>query len=273
MEIPLLGMGTGDMGRTFDKQSGTFVRDESTVHRSLKALGLGLSLGLSLIDTAELYGDGLTEEIVGQAIKGHPRESVFIITKVWKTHLGYADTIRAAEASLARLKSSYIDLYLVHWPNPGIPLSETMRAMEQLLADGVVHSIGVSNFSVEQMQEASRLLKNARIQACEIEYGLSHQEPARDIIPYCRENDINVIAYRPLGRGTIAKAPTSNLSTLSKKYGKTPNQLALAWIMAQGITAIPASLNPEHILENCDARTIHLSREDRESLTVYGSDY
>lgn len=260
MQMPLLGMGTWGMG-------GKYERDPSTVDRSVEVLRLGLRLGLSLIDTAEIYGAGLTEEIVGQAIKGHSREKVFLISKVWKTHLGYDAVLRAAEESLKRLDTPYLDLYLIHWPEKGTPIRETMRALERLTSEGVVRAIGASNFSVSDMKDAQASLTSVPFTVNQVEYNLLHQEAGADIIPYCRANDISVIAHRPLARGTLSQRHTGALDTLSKKYDKTINQIALAWIMSQGITAIPATLNPEHLRENCGALAVTLSKEDQELLT------
>lgn len=261
MKIPLLGMGTWGMG-------GKFERDDSTVDRSLEVLGLGLSLGLSLIDTAELYGEGLTEEIVGRAIKGHAREDIFLISKVWKTHLAYDDVLRAAEGSLTRLDTSYIDLYLVHWPNEEVPLRETMRALERLVSEGKVRAIGASNFSVADMESARSVLIATPFSTNQVEYSLLHQEARAEVIPYCRAHDINIIAHRPLAKGILSKTHDATLDMLAKKYGKTTNQIALAWIMSQSITAIPATLDPEHLEENYGALDILLKNEDRKLLDV-----
>ncbi len=259
MQMPLLGMGTWGMG-------GKFERDPRTIDRSIEVLQLGLQLGLSLIDVAELYGEGLTEEIVGRAIKGHPREDIFLISKVWKTHLAYDDVLRAAERSLTRLDTPYIDLYLIHWPNKDIPLRETMRAMERLVSERVVKAIGVSNFSVSDMDEARVALTATPLAANQIEYNLLHKEALADTIPYCKANHIPVIAYRPLARGILPNTYTTTLDMLSRKYGATANQIALAWIMSQDITAIPATLDPEHLKENFGALTLKLSTEDQRLL-------
>ena len=253
--LPPLGMGTWGMG-------GKFERDDSTVDASLQVLRLGLSLGLRLIDTAELYGEGLTEEIVGEAIQGHPREDVFIISKVWKTNLRHDDVLRAAEKSLGRLKTAYIDLYLVHWPNHEIPIQETMRAMERLLERGLVKAIGVSNFSPPQMREAEESLTSTTLAANQIEYSVLCQGAQKEIVPYCLAHDIRVIAYRPLAKGKIAETRLPALCTLARTYNKTVNQIALNWILSQNITAIPATLNPEHLRENVGALDFTLSVKD-----------
>ena len=258
---PYLGMGTWGMG-------GKYERDPSNIEQSIEVLRYGLQLGLRLIDAAELYGEGLTEEIVGKAIKGHNREDLSLISKVWKTHLAYDDVLRAAEGSLKRLDTPYIDLYLIHYPNPEVPLQETLRAMERLVSDGTVKAIGVSNSSISDMGAVQALLTSTSLTANQIEYNLLHQEAGADTIPYCRTHDIDVIAYRPFAKGMLAQHPNTVLEELAKKYGKTPNQIALNWIISQGIFAIPKSSNLAHIEENAGALGWELSQEDIERLRV-----
>lgn len=256
---PHLGMGTWGMG-------GKYERDSSTIGQSIGILRFGLELGLRIIDVAELYGEGLTEEIVGRAIAGSPREDVFLISKVWKTHLAYDDVLRAAEGSLMRLGASYIDLYLVHWPNSAVPLSETMRAMEKLVDEKKVKAIGVSNFSPQLMEEAQRHLKHTTLAANEFEYNLLVRDAEQDTIPYCRAHNIAMIAYRPFAKGVLAQQSNATLEELAKKYAKTPTQVALNWIISQGLVAIPKSGTEAHMKENIGALNWQLSPEDIERL-------
>ncbi len=247
MKIPLLGMGTWGMGGKFEKDTGNF--DESVA-----ALRFGLDLGIKLIDVAEIYGGGLSEEIVGQAIKGYPRKDIFIISKVWKTNLKYDEVLRALKGILTRLQTDYIDLYLIHYPSEeGVPLAETMRAMESLLDDGLIKNIGVSNFDVALMEEAQKNLKRGRISANQIEYSLTQRSAEKNVIPFCKNHGIKVIAYRPLARGTLGFAGSKAVDSLVKKYQKTPAQIALNWIISQNMVAIPGALKPEHIKENSGA--------------------
>ena len=254
-------MGTWGMG-------GTWERDPSTVDASIEALHTGLSLGLKIIDVAESYGDGLSEEIVGRAVAGR-RQDVYLISKVWKTHLAYDDVLRAAEGSLKRLNTDHLDLYLVHWPNNEIPLSETMRAMERLVDEKLINAIGVSNFSLQLIEEAQSHLKHTAIVAHEFEYNLLAREAEHDVIPYCRARDIDIIAYRPLAKGVLAQHTSTVLENLAKKYTKTPNQIALNWILSQDIVAIPKSGNPAHIKENAGAVDWTLSLEDINQLKIF----
>ncbi|MDO8594540.1 MAG: aldo/keto reductase [bacterium] len=255
MKLPLLGMGTWGMGGRFEK-------DPRNTEESIELLRYGFDLGITLVDVAEIYGEGLTEEILGRAMEGRNREDIIVVSKVWKEHLRYDEVIRAAEGSLKRLNTSYIDLYLIHWPDPKVPLKETMQAMEALVERGLVKEIGVSNFSVPLMQEAQSHLKHTKLSANEIEYNLSSRSAEAEVIPFCREHDIRVIAYRPFAKGVLLSGPNETLKLLSEKYGKTPAQIALNWIMGKGASAIPKAGSKEHLLENAGARGWSLVPED-----------
>lgn len=262
MELPLLGIGTWGMG-------GKFERDESNVDASIELLRCGFDLGMSLVDVAEIYGAGLTEEILGRALKGRKREDIIIVSKVWKEHLRYDDVLRAAEGSLKRLDTPYIDLYLIHWPNPDVPLKETMRALETLRERGAIRHIGVSNFSAELCREAQSYLAHTALEANEIEYNVAAREAEAELIPYCREHALRLIAYRPLGKGKLLATESGVLQTLAKKYEKTPAQVALNWIVRQGISAIPKAGNPEHLRENLGALGWAMTDEDAGILTSH----
>lgn len=259
--LPLLGMGTWGMG-------GKFERDERNSAESVELLSYGFDIGLCLVDVAELYGDGLTEIILGKAMKGRKREDIFVVSKVWKEHLRYDEVLRAAERILKRLDTSYIDLYLVHWPNPEVPLKETMSAMEMLKDNGLVKEIGVSNFSVPLMGEAQSHLSRAKLFANEIEYNLAVRDAEKEVIPFCKKQGINVIAYRPLAKGSLLVGQNALLRSLASKYKKTPAQIALNWIIGKGISAIPKAGSREHLKENFGALGWHLSPEDVAFLDV-----
>ena len=255
MHLPLLGMGTWGMG-------GKYERDENNVTESIELLSYGFDMAFRLVDVAEIYGEGLTETILGKAMKGRKREDIFVISKVWKEHLRYDEVLRAAEGSLKRLNTPYIDLYLVHWPNPEIPLKETMSAMETLIEKGFVKEIGVSNFTVPLMEEASSYLSHAKLFANEIEYNLAVRDAEREVILFCKKQGINVIAYRPLAKGSLLSGQNAILQSLSSKYKKTPAQVALNWIIGKGASAIPKAGSREHLKENIGVLGWHLSTED-----------
>ncbi len=239
-------------------------------------LRLGVSLGANLIDTAEMYR---TEDAVGAAIAGI-RSQVLVATKVLGSNLRRDAVLRAAERSLRLLSIDKIDLYQVHWPNPQVPLAETMGALEKLVADGLVDYIGVSNFSVEDMQTAQAALRNNPIVSNQILYNLRRRSAERDVIPYCRQHDITVIAYSPLAEGSLAggrngglrralgmgRAPDA-LHRIAAQVGKTPAQVALNWVADQpGMIAIPKSNSVERTRENCAASDWHLTAEQRREL-------
>ncbi|MEK7208391.1 MAG: aldo/keto reductase [Patescibacteria group bacterium] len=255
MNLPLLGMGTWGMGGRFEQES-------ANRRESIDALRYGLELGIRLIDVAEIYGAGLSEKIVGEAIKGFPRDEVFIISKVWKEHLRYDAVLRAARASLERLGADYLDLYLVHWQNPAVPLQETMKAMEKLVKEGLAREIGVSNFDVPLMREAQTHLSRARLFANQIEYNLAARAAEKEVIPFCKAQGMRVIAYRPLAKGAIPNTANALLAELAARYGKTPAQVALNWVVSKGMTAIPKAGRIAHIKENLGSLGWRLSPED-----------
>jgi len=185
----------------------------------VEPLRKGIELGATLIDTAEGY---YTEDIVGQAIKGI-RDRVFTATKVSGRHLDYDGVLRAAEGSLMQLETDYIDLYQIHWPNPRFPIKGTMRAMEKLADDGVVKYIGVSNFTLEEMQEAQAYLSNHQIVSNQVLYNLNSREIEYDLLPYCEENKITIMAYTPLDDGNL----TAKSGFLRRGKTKVLEEIAL----------------------------------------------
>ncbi len=261
LHLPPLGMGTWGMGGKFEEDSTNF--DES-----VEALRFGFDLGIRLVDVAELHGGGLTEKIVGAAIKGYPRGEIQIISKVSRDHLKYDEVLKAAEGSLKRLGVNFIDLYLVHKLPPGVlePATETLSALERLLKDGLVRHIGVSNFTESQLKKAQSYLTEARIEANEIEYNLLFQKAGDEVAPFCRKEGIHRIAHRPLAKGALAKGETNVLDTLSQKYNKTPAQMALNFIITQGMTAIPKASEREHLQENVGALGWRMETGDIELL-------
>ena len=268
-KIPVVGLGTWGIG-------GFMEADYSKDEEEVQAIKDAVELGYSHIDTAELYGAGHTEELIGNAIKDLDRSKLIITSKVFKTNLKYNDVIASCQESLERLQTDFIDIYLIHAPNPEIPLEETMRAMDWLVEQGMVKYVGVSNFSVEQMQEAQMYSKN-KIVINQIPYNLAtrnidlNRNTGRvgscinmesEIIPYCQKNGIVVMAYRPLERGFLLK-PNSLLDDLSRKYDKTKAQIAINWLVSKkNIIAIPKSTNLDHLKENLGAVGWGLSDDD-----------
>lgn len=236
----------------------------------------GIELGANLIDTAEMYR---TEGVVGEAIAGI-REKVFVATKVLGSNLRYEDVLRAANRSLRLLSVSKIDLYQIHWPNPRIPIAETMRAMNQLVSDGLVDHVGVSNFSVGEMQAAQAAMPNVPIVSNQILYNLRRRGAERDVIPYCRRHGLTVIAYSPLHEGALAGGAGGRLrralgmsrgnevlEKVARETGYSVAQIALNWVSDQGgIIAIPKSNSVQRTEDNCAASGWHLTAEQRQSL-------
>jgi len=263
-EVPVLGLGTWGMGGFSSRLTGG-------EGQAVQALRIGLELGMGFIDTAEMYASGHSEEIVAAAIKEN-RESVFVATKVSPEHLRYDDVLRSCEASLRRLKTNYIDLYQIHWPNSRIPIQQTMKAMEQLHAEGKIRHIGVSNFSVKQTKEAQEALSKAKVVSNQVEYSLLERSIERDLLPWARKERVTIIAYSPLARGQIPEGGRGNawktMDELAAKYAKTRAQIALNWLITQDpVVAIPKAVSADHVKENARASGWNLSKQDFESLS------
>jgi len=230
----------------------------------VEPLRKGIELGAFLIDTAEGYH---TEDVVGQAIKGI-RDRVFIATKVSGRHLRYDEVLRAAEGSLRLLDTDYIDLYQIHWPNPDVPIKETMRAMERLVDSGQVRWIGVSNFSIEELMEAQATMTKYPIVSNQVLYNLNSREIERDLLPYSEKHDITILAYTPLDNGRLAtksrlrrRRGMKLLEQIGRETGKTPAQVALNWCTSHpNVIAIPKSNSVARTIENCRASGWRLSQ-------------
>ncbi len=266
--VAAIGLGTWNMG---GRESPDYRDDE----RLIEAIRYAVELGMNHIDTAEMYAAGHAEELVGEAVKQFSRDEVFIATKVWPSNLRYEDVIRSCRRSLERLQLKYVDLYMVHWPNPRIPLQETMKAMENLVKDGLIRYIGVSNFDVELLEEAMNALKREEIVANQVEYSLEAREVERELIPFCERNGITVTAYTPLGKGRIPAEAASNkprgkiLAEMAQRYGKTPVQIALNWVIWRpNVITIPKAARKEHLEENAGAAGWRLTEEDYKRLSA-----
>lgn len=251
----MLGMGTYALGNS----TGDERADE------IKALQRGIELGMRLIDTAEVYGHGRSETLVGQAI-AESRDDVFLATKVSPEHFRYDEVIRACEASIQRLGVKFVDLYQLHWPSPRIPIQETMKAMEELVATGKTRYIGVSNFSVEQTMQAQESLPRSELVSNQVRYSITSRSIEADILPFCEREKITVIAYSPLDTGSI---PAGRIpKDMLQKYEMTPAQLMLNWVIRnEYVVAIPKAARVSHIEENAAAAEISLSQADYRTLT------
>ncbi len=255
--LPVLGMGTWLFG-------GRETRDPANDDAGqIAALQAGIEAGFSLIDTAEYYAGGYAETLTGRAIAGYPRAGLFLISKVWKTHLKRDDVLRAAENSLRRLGTDYLDLYLYHQVSEQVPLEETIGAMNELVERKLVRHIGVSNFAPTRLERAMRA-SSVPIVLNQVHYSLKFREPeSSGLLDFCREHDVLVQAWRPV-RG-VETCPLTE--ELCRKYELSLYQLALAWLMSQkNIGTITAMKNPAHLPENIRAAETVLAEPDVERL-------
>lgn len=248
--MPTLGQGTWFMG-----ESSSSRKDE------IAALQKGIDLGMTLIDTAEMYASGGAEKVTGEAIAGR-RDKVFLVSKVLPGNASRKGTIAAFERSLKRLGTDYIDLYLLHWRG-GYPLDETFDAMERLLDAGKIRAYGVSNFDLDDMQEASQY-DNGHICVNQVLYNLASRGIEWDLLPWMKKRNIAVMAYSPLYQTRLLKSP--GLKRMAEELSMTPAQLALAWLLHQGTIPIPKSSSVKRVEENRKAWDIALDPEVLEKL-------
>jgi diketogulonate reductase-like aldo/keto reductase len=250
--VPVLGQGTWHMGET-----------RRRMEEEAAAVRLGIELGMTLIDTAEMYGNGGAEEMVARAGEGL-RDDLFIVSKVYPHNASRAGVVAACERSLARLRTDRIDLYLLHWRG-SIPLAETLAGFEQLIQNGKIRHYGVSNFDRTDMTEWVALTGGESVTADQVLYNLSHRGPEWDLLPWCRERGIAIMAYTPLGQGGLLRDRT--LADIARRRNATPAQVALAWLLRQeGMIVIPKAARLEHVRDNRGALEVVLTEEDLASL-------
>jgi diketogulonate reductase-like aldo/keto reductase len=258
--LPKIGFGTWKIG-------GGYSPDRAHDPESLNALRSALALGYRHFDTAEMYADGHAEELLGRAIRevDIPREDLFITTKVLPEHLAYQPLLNACEGSLRRLGLEYVDLYLIHWPNPGSPLSESFRALNKLVERGQARYVGVSNFDRPLLKEAERL-SEAPLLTNQVPYSLSDRTYVKNgVVDYCQRQGILITAYSPVAEG---KLPASKaLAAIAREHAASPYQIALAWLATQRcVIAIPMSQNVRHQKENLLAGDIQLAPDEMANL-------
>ena len=250
--VPALGQGTWHMG-----ENRRHAAEEE------KALRLGIELGMTLIDTAEMYGSGGAEEVIARATEGM-RDSLFIVSKVYPHNASRAGVVAACERSLKRLATDRIDLYLLHWRG-SIPLAETLEGFLRLQSDGKIRHYGVSNFDRADMAEWVALPGAGTVAADQVLYNLSRRGPEWDLVPWCRDHQVAVMAYTPLGQGHMLG--NRSLVEIARRRGATPAQIALAWLLRQdGVIVIPKASRPEHVRENRGSLEITLADEDLAAL-------
>lgn len=261
LTLPKIGFGTWKIG-------GGSSPNHSLDDKSLAALQTALEIGYTHIDTAEMYADGHSEELVGQVVResGKKREDVFITSKVTPSHLRYDDVLSSCENSLRRLKMDYIDLYLIHWPSIGAKYADTFLALNKLVQDGKVKHLGVSNFNLKLLKQAQSLSETL-IVTNQVPFSLADRSYAKNgVLDYCQQNNILLTAYEPLNQGNFRS--TKTLEAIAKARNTTVYQIALAWVVTHPrVITIPMSFNSEHIRENFEAAEIELSADEMERLS------
>lgn len=246
MRMPALGIGTWRMGERAGQK-----RDE------IAAIRLAMDLGVTLIDTAEMYADA--ETVVGEAIKGR-RDGLFIVSKVLPSNASRKGTVQAAERSLKKLGIDCMDLYLLHWEG-SYPFEETLEAFERLRTEGKIRHHGVSNFDTRAMADGERLPHGKRIASNQVMYNLARRGIERNLLPWCREHKVAVMAYSPLDQGSLQS--TGALASVARRHNVTPETIAIAWTMRDPwVASIPKASNPDHVRANVAAAGIALTPED-----------
>jgi diketogulonate reductase-like aldo/keto reductase len=227
---------------------------------AIAALRRGLDAGMTHIDTAEMYGSGAVEELVGDAIAGR-RDEVFLASKVLPENASRRGTVAACERSLSRLRTDRLDLYLLHWPGDH-PIEETAAAFEDLLEQGKILAWGVSNFAVDELREVLEIAGPGRVACNQVLYHLRERAIEHDVIPFCAEHGIAVVAYSPFGSGRFP-ARDRTLRAIADAHNATPRQVALRFLVREPhVFAIPKAANPQHVAENAGAAAFELSAED-----------
>ncbi len=250
--MPALGLGTWTIGDRADKRK-----------QEIVAIQRALDLGMTLIDTAEMYGEGASEELVGEAVADR-RSEAFLVSKVYPHNATRKGMVEACERSLRRLRTDVLDLYLLHWRG-SVPLAETLEAFAKLQQEGKIASFGVSNFDTSDMEEAWALPQGTQIASNQILYNLTRRGVEHDLLPFCRSHHVPVMAYSPVEQGRLLN--NKSLSEIAWKLGATTSQVALRWLLDQPETiVIPKSGDPKHVEENRAAADLQLSAEDLTAL-------
>src|SRR5262245_29333640 len=251
--VAVLGQGTWGMGEDRAKRA-----DE------LRALQLGLDLGMTLIDTAEMYGDGEAERVVGEAIDGRRREQVFLVSKVLPNHATRRGTVEACHQSLERLRTDHLDLYLLHWREQ-VTLAETVEAFHSLVQSGHIRYWGVSNFDTDDMRELVAIAGGREVATNQVLYNVTRRGIEFDLLSWCRARRVPVMAYAPIDHGELPRSQT--LRRVATRRRATPVQVAIAWVIRQeGVLTIPKASTVEHVWENRCALEVHLTQQDLDEL-------
>ena len=256
-ELPVYGLGIWQMG-------GRWEADTSKDAEEIRAIRAALDSGVTHIDTAESYGNGHAEELLRQAIEGYDRSKLIIATKVSANNQTYEGVHKSFQASLERIGLDYVDLYLLHrFPEPGIDIADTMRAMDELVEQGLVKNIGVCNMTPHRFNEVQKLTKN-KLVCNQVHYNVQYREDEdKGVLKHCQENDVMLVAWRPLQKGILPESAL--LEELAKKYDKTPVQIAINWLISQdNVVTLSKTSNLDHLEENLGAFGWSMEAEDVE---------
>lgn len=246
--VPALGQGTWQMAETTSRRA-----------REVESLRLGVELGMTLIDTAEMYGEGAAEELVAEALAGQ-RDRLFLVSKVYPHNASRQGVVQACERSLRRLKTDRLDLYLLHWRG-NVPLDETVAGLEELCRSGKIRHWGVSNFDVDDMEELLRVPGGENCAANQVLYNVTRRGPEFALIPWMLKRRIPLMTYSPIEQGRLPRSGA--LQRIGHKYGASLFQIALAWLLQKpDVIAIPKASSPDHVRDNHRALEIRLSSED-----------
>lgn len=259
--MPVFGLGTWLMGGDHRRNP------QNDDEKDRQAIRNAIDSGITHIDTAEMYAEGHAEELVGEVLQDYDRNNILLVSKVWPEHLRFDDVLTACSKSLERLRTDYLDIYLIHAPNPEIPLSGTMKAFDRLLIMGLIKHIGVSNFSINSFKKAQRCTEN-KIVVNQLHYNLMIREVEdRGLLAFCQKEDVMLCAWRPVQKGIFSSKSFNILDKLSKKYNKTPLQIAINWLISQqNVITISKMRQKVHLKENIGAVGWNMKDEDIEIL-------
>ncbi|MDB5167160.1 MAG: Aldo/keto reductase [Candidatus Saccharibacteria bacterium] len=258
-ELPVYGLGLWGMG-------GRREVDDSKDTVEVEAIRAAVDAGVTHIDTAEVYGVGHAEELLGKAIEDYDRSKLILASKVTGANQSYDNVMRSCEGSLKRIGTDYLDLYMLHsFPNPGIDITDTMRAMDELIRQGMIKNIGLSNVTQRRFNVAQSLTEN-KIVCNQVHYNVQYREvEQRGLLKYAQGNDVMLVAWRPLQKGALPNAPI--IAELAEKYNKTPSQIAINWLISQqNVVTIAKTSSVDHLIENLGAIDWVMENEDIERI-------